>query len=347
MVKMNGVDLRQFQFDFDLTWSALFLHPDGTVFARYGSRTVEGAMVSNSAAGLTATMRRVLEAYQGYPANRGRFESKRGSPPRFERPEDFPYLANRRRARRVNRGNCIHCHNVHEAFHDFEIDRKGRPERVYKYPHPENIGLRIAKDSGIEVSAVLADSPASRARLNTGDVLQAVNGQAILSIADLQFALHNLGEKEELVLEVRRDDQRLEKKLRLEGDWRRNDFSWRVSLNGFPPSPGLYLRLLEKSEKRELGIARDGLALEVKGLFSRQVQRSGLEEGDVIIKVDGKTDKLSSQQFKDYLRVHHYLPGTPARLEVFRDGKVRRLEAKFFESSPRSAVQGRERKGPN
>ena len=90
--------------------------------------------------------------------------------------------------------------------------------------------------------------------------------------------------------------------------------------------------MLETSEKRELGIARDGLALEVKGLFSRQVQRSGLEEGDVIIKVDGKTDKLRSQQFKDYLRVHHYLPGTPARLEVFRDGKIRRLEAKFFES---------------
>ena len=53
MVKMNGVDLRQFQFDYDMAWAALFLHPDGTVYARYGSRTVDGPMATNSASWLS------------------------------------------------------------------------------------------------------------------------------------------------------------------------------------------------------------------------------------------------------------------------------------------------------
>ena len=78
---MQGVDLEQFQFDYDLTWAALFLHPDGTVFARYGGRTRDGPMANNSIEGLTATMDRVLEAYKGYPENRALFASKRGPKP--------------------------------------------------------------------------------------------------------------------------------------------------------------------------------------------------------------------------------------------------------------------------
>jgi thioredoxin-related protein len=30
-VEMKGVDLSQFQFDHDLNWAAMFIHPDGTV----------------------------------------------------------------------------------------------------------------------------------------------------------------------------------------------------------------------------------------------------------------------------------------------------------------------------
>ena len=85
MVKMNGVDLEQFRFDYDLSWAALFLHPDGTVYARYGSRSVAGPMVSNSTEGLVATMERVLDAHRQYPANRHLFADKRGPEPRFRR----------------------------------------------------------------------------------------------------------------------------------------------------------------------------------------------------------------------------------------------------------------------
>ncbi|MFM7832242.1 MAG: thioredoxin family protein, partial [Planctomycetaceae bacterium] len=38
-VEMKGVDLNQFQFDYDLNWAAMFLNADGTVYARYGTQS--------------------------------------------------------------------------------------------------------------------------------------------------------------------------------------------------------------------------------------------------------------------------------------------------------------------
>ena len=42
-VEMKGVDLNQFQFDYDLNWAAMFLNADGTVYARYGTQSAEGS----------------------------------------------------------------------------------------------------------------------------------------------------------------------------------------------------------------------------------------------------------------------------------------------------------------
>jgi len=49
---MKNIDLAQFQFDYDLTWAVIFLNVDGTVYGRYGSRSVEGPMAYNSMASL-------------------------------------------------------------------------------------------------------------------------------------------------------------------------------------------------------------------------------------------------------------------------------------------------------
>ena len=37
-VQMYGVDLSLFQFQGQLTWAAVFLNADGTIYGRYGSR---------------------------------------------------------------------------------------------------------------------------------------------------------------------------------------------------------------------------------------------------------------------------------------------------------------------
>ena len=38
LVRITGVDLRLFEFDYDLTWFAFFLSADGAVYGRYGGR---------------------------------------------------------------------------------------------------------------------------------------------------------------------------------------------------------------------------------------------------------------------------------------------------------------------
>ena len=68
-VEMKGVDLSQFQFDYDLNWAAMFLNADGTVYARYGTQSAQGADAYNSIESLEKTMYRVLVLHENYPAN--------------------------------------------------------------------------------------------------------------------------------------------------------------------------------------------------------------------------------------------------------------------------------------
>ena len=55
-VEMKGVNLSQFQFDYDLNWAAMFINADGTVYARYGTQSAAGADAYNSIASLEKTM---------------------------------------------------------------------------------------------------------------------------------------------------------------------------------------------------------------------------------------------------------------------------------------------------
>lgn len=327
---MNGVDLQQFQFDYDLSWAAFFLHPDGTVYARYGSRSAKGPMAHNSVKGLVWTMRAVLAAHRQYPANRDLFALKRGPEPRFRRPEDIPSRRTRFRGGIITRQNCTHCHNVQEALHDVEMkEGSGRPGEIFKYPFPENVGLVMDPEAGNRLRRVLPGSPAMKAGLEAGDVLVALNGQAILSLADTQHVLHHLPDKSEVEVRVEREGSLLKKRLHLSGDWRRTDFSWRVSLKGYPPDPGLYVHMLGSAAKEKHGIEAKRVALEVRGLFEPAVRRSGLKDGDIIVKYDGKTEALSAPSFKKYIRLHHFLPGSVLRLDVLRKGQVRRVDVKF------------------
>ena len=321
LVRMNGVDLRQFQFDYDQTWAAMFLNADGTVYARYGSRSPVGPMELNSAEGLIATLKSVLRAHKAYPANRELFAGKRGPDPGVGRPEELPGL--RRGGGRRGLGDCIHCHNVQEGFHAREMQRgKTLPSVVFKYPFPENIGVRFELDGTQGLREVLPNSAAARAGLAAGDVLLTLNGQAIFSIADVQFVLHHLrGESVRLVASLQRGKERLQKTLMLEGRWRHNDFTWRVSMNGVPPDLGLYLRTLEPDEKAELGVASDEVALEVVGMFRERLRRAGLREGDTVVGYDGRTAALGAPAFKRYLRLWHHRAGTMLRLEVLRKSK--------------------------
>ncbi len=52
IIQANGMDLSQFQFDFDLTFAAFFMNADKTLYGRFGTRSDKKAMRDISIEGL-------------------------------------------------------------------------------------------------------------------------------------------------------------------------------------------------------------------------------------------------------------------------------------------------------
>lgn len=329
---MNGIDLGQFQFDYDQTWAALFLHPDGTVFARYGSRDAEGPMSRNSREGLRNTMERVLEAWEGYPGNRAGFAAKRGEAPAYRYPRDIPSPTIRRVLTRPEgeRSSCIHCHNIYDGLHEALVEA-GRydPDRVWKYPLPENVGLTLDPDTGTRVESVQADTPAARAGIRAGDEIRLLDGQAILSVADVQFVLHGLPDRAVLDAVVTRGSEQVEVRLAMEPGWRRTDISWRGSMYPMPPKPGLWVEELDEAGRERRGLSGEGMALEIRGVFGEAVRRSGLREGDVIVGSGDRRQATSAPAFHADLRLRYFRPGATLRLRILRNGEEREMPVRF------------------
>jgi hypothetical protein len=76
------MDLRRFEFDFDLTWYVFFLNSDETIYGRYGGRDASDAEARISTKGLRYAMDRALETHKTPPES----QPLKGVP---ERAEDF------------------------------------------------------------------------------------------------------------------------------------------------------------------------------------------------------------------------------------------------------------------
>lgn len=68
-----------------------------------------------------------------------------------------------------------------------------------------NSGFTVAADSGVLIAEVVPNSPAARAGLRSGDVVQQVNGEVIESGQDVQRAVDANGLRRDLQLQIERD----------------------------------------------------------------------------------------------------------------------------------------------
>lgn len=228
-VEMKGVDLSLFQFDHDLNWAGMFINADGVVYARYGTQSAEGSDAYNSIDGLLNTMQRVLELHAAYPNNKQELAGKHGTKPPSTALEMLGLKNPAKYAQETTRSNCIHCHNIHDAEHQHALDTGTySPEMLWKYPLPDNIGLKIDRKSGIQVSEVIADSAVAASGIKVGEDIVRMNGQRILSIADMQWVLHHLPYSDTHVTIQGSMSGRHE--VALTAGWKKHDFSWRGSM---------------------------------------------------------------------------------------------------------------------
>lgn len=308
--RVNGVDLNVFDFDFDLTWVGFFLDASERVYGRYGGRDAASAEGRLSLAGLKYAMQAALEAH--------RLQSKVPAPPRTEQPlRAEAYSA----AKQLRPGECIHCHQIAEfRRQDRQLTGKWTREELWVYPPPENVGLNLEVDRGNRVRTVAAESSAARAGLRPGDLLVRLNGISVASFADAQYALHRAPVQGTIPLSWQRDGQTMTGQLELASGWRKTILTWRPSMRALLPTLPIYGDDLTAAEKQALGLGEKRLALRQQERVHQTVQAVGLQGGDVLIGIDGKTLDMTGDDFLDHVR-RNYLVGDRITLNILRNGK--------------------------
>ncbi len=323
VVRMNGLDLSRFQFDYDQTWAVLFLGPDGTVYGRYGTRAGGGEQSTShlSLAGLKNAMRRALAVHASYPANRDELRGKQPHRLPFRYPEDVPWLARRTRHGDV-RQSCVHCHMVAASLIRYRWERgELREQDIFVYPLPENVGMQMDPEDDVRVRSVRPGSPAHKAGIRSGDYLVRIAGQPLVSQADIQWVLHHARDGEELEVELYREGDLVRTHLgHPHGHWRRGNIHWRAST--WHLRPGMRVEALAEEQRRRLRIPPGKMALEVRMVlrFDDRARRAGVRRGDVIIRVADRDDLLTEEDFLAYLWLH-YGPGQQVPLTVLRGGR--------------------------
>jgi len=335
---MKGVDLSQFEFDFDLNWAAVFINADGTVYGRYGTQSASGADAYNSIESLEKAMSRVLELHKQYPGNAAKLAGKRPPAKPYKTALQMPALDQKEKLHgRTERNNCIHCHNIHDAQNRHAQDNGTfMQDLLWRYPLPDNAGFRIDPKDGRKVASVEAGSPAAKAGMQPGDAVMEAGGQAILSIADIQWVFHNSPNTATTVgLVVERDGKSLKKTLSLPAGWKRTDLSWRGSLWSVSPRIRTWAPLLKPEELKERGLAEDQRVMLVKWINQgtpggQAMKDAGIREGDLIVGLDGKPLHDTGGHFHEHIKLNYKI-GDELPLDLLRDGKEVRINVPLVE----------------
>ena len=329
VVGTNGLDLSMFQFDTDQSFAAFIFNADGTLYGRYGTRSDRTEWKDDvSVEGLGKALEAALELHRNYPANKATLDGKQADKPLFPSPEKIPSLASRFNDKLDYEGDtvksCIHCHMIGEGLKaNFRSEQGKIPNSLlYAYPHPKTVGLILDPTQCATVKNTIAGSDADKAGFQVGDRITLLNGQAILSIADVQWVLHHATDIDGSVrAAIERGNQQLELTLKLSPDWRsKEDISWRASSWAFRQMGlgGMAVKPATAEERKELGITDGQMALTVQhvGAFSPhdRAKKAGMLKGDVILEYDGR---------KDLLRESDLLVYSINQVEVGREVKIR------------------------
>jgi S1-C subfamily serine protease len=253
-------------------------------------------------------------------------------------PEQFPTLQGKYGPMLATEGkivpSCIHCHQIGDAQRQIYRDRKGPiPENLlFSYPHPKTIGLILDPKERSTVLRVLNESPAESAGLRAGDVILKLEGQPLLSMADVQWVLHQTpAAGADLKFEVQRGERKESLKLKLPKDWRqRDDLSWRASTWGLRRMAlgGLLLEALGPEGRKQTEIPDSTMALRIKhvGQYGPHAaaQNAGFRKDDLVVSFDGRTDLLRETDVLAYALTNRKA-GERVPVTVLRGGKMLKL----------------------
>jgi hypothetical protein len=309
LVRITGVDLNLFDFDYDLTWVAFLMDANERVYGRYGGRDAKSAEDRLSLVGLRNALRAALDAHR--TAKPG--EPRKGAGPLLA--EEYPA------AKKLPPRQCIHCHQVHE-FRRAELQAAGKwnHDAAWIYPLPENVGITLDVDEGDKVRAVKPGSAAAGVGLQPKDRLRSVNGTPVASFADVQYALHRAPKHGTIAVAWQRGTDTMSGTLKLADGWRKTNLTWRPSMLDILPALTIYGADLTANEKQTLGLPAGRLAFRQNNPVPKDARAAGIEAGDIIIGVDGLKLDMTVDDFLGYVRQNYFL-GDRMTLNVLRQGR--------------------------
>jgi hypothetical protein len=331
IVHANGMDLSQFQFDYDQSWSAFFLNADMTIYGRYGTRSHQTESKDDvSLEGFSKALSKALELHAQFPKSKAALLAKRGPDSEVKVPEQFPSFKGKYGAKLDYEGkvvqSCIHCHQVGEALRLVaRSSKKPIDDKVlYPYPNPKILGLILDPKEIAKIQYVTADSSAAGDGFRAGDEITTLAGQPILSIADVQWVLHHAGDTAKLNAEVLRDGKTQSLTLTLAKGWRqRDDLSWRATSWDVRRMTlgGMRLETVPEGERRELKLPADELALRAKwvGQYNEHAvaKRAGFLKDDIIVAINGEKNPITESELMARL-LKTKAPGDPITMTVLR-----------------------------
>jgi hypothetical protein len=336
VVQANTMDLTHFQFDFDLSFAVFFLDADLTIYGRFGTRSDRPEEQDLSLEGLRQAMAEALRMHRNAAAVKPSLAGKQVKWSRFPTPRDYPELSGRYRAELDYAGSvarsCIHCHQIRDAQRRLirSSGERFSDEVLYPYPDPEVVGLTMNPKAMAQIERVAAGSSADRDGFRPGDAIVALDGQPLLSIADIQWVLHNAPATAKLPARVRRDGTRIDLTMTLHDGWRRGNISWRPTSWQLRQMGlgGMKLDELKDEDRRQAELPSDRMALKIAHVGESGehaiAKRAGLRRGDIIVSFDEIDRRMTESQLLDYtLRQKHR--GDRVGVMVLRDGMGKTL----------------------
>jgi hypothetical protein len=335
IVHANGMDLSLFQFDYDQSFAAFFMNADKTIYGRYGTRSHQTESAEDVALeGFAAALEGALALHKAYPGNAAALAEKQSQEkPRYAVPEEFPELKDKYDAKLNYEGavaqSCIHCHQVAESLRTTPrtAGEELTDKILFPYPHPKGLGLILDPKTMATVKEVRPDSTAAKSGFQTGDQIESLAGQPLLSMADVQWVLHHAPAVGTVEAKIVRDGRPITLQLTLDEGWRgRDNLSWRASAWAMRRmvTGGMLLEEAPEELRKRAGLADDALAL-----FARHVgeygahalaKQSGFVSGDVLVSIDGHDDAMrETDLFAHLLRTKKV--GDEIPVTIWRDGK--------------------------
>ncbi|MBE7497825.1 MAG: PDZ domain-containing protein [Verrucomicrobiaceae bacterium] len=338
IINANALDLVRFQFDYDLSFSAMVFNGDGTIYGRYGSWLHQKDPLNKTTASFRKALEAALAVHQGYPANKAALQGKQGGPTPYKTPVEFPTLAAKYQSKLDWNGkvvgSCVHCHMVGDAFRaHYRSQNKPVPvEWIYPQPSLEVLGATLATDDVARVETVAPGTPAAGAGLQAGDFITEFHGQPLISMADVSWVLHRAPASGTLLAKVSRGGETHELRLTLPPAWRnksdigRRVGTWPMRAMAFG---GMKMDDLDDAGRAQLGLGKEQMALKIAhvGQYGEHAlaKKAGFQKDDIILEVGDLTTRMTESALIGHLLLSN-LPGEKIPAVVLRGQQRLTLE---------------------